>query len=862
MKTVEKVIASAGKFLVYCVGATVLSPAYASTITVPSGTTITTNNLTETSVTTIKDGAGTLVMTGNGSLKRMQVKAGVLHVSGGTTTISDSTATGTSSGSLVFEQFADATETVVDGGATLTLTDGQYVMVKGGALVVSNATVDATGITGHFMNAHGGLGANGSKIVIGDGGVFKTKFLRPAGGSATDVSKKDLVGIELNEGGTLRVSQFWADDNSRYGCIWFNGGTLRPQPMDEKESNGVQKYLFNLGETRTTWQKSQVTPTVMAGGVHIDMSDMAGGKNNVVHPAFKSGVSGGTDGGVHVTGPNLLYWFAKDSDYTGGTWLESTGGILGLNPKYGDSVFGKLPDVPSTNIWITGSNPTIYNQENEFVIHPNRTVFVKNGSFLRTGAGANARLVFGGLVKGEAVGGLEYPTNTVFHVRGDWAGTTVLSPGAGRTNDVGCLTIEASLEITNGVTRVASSITATTATHKAPLYISAGGSATALSETKGRLIVRDGGVLYAPQTGVRYAVMANYAQADICGGTVEMPNIEWLNALNRPSLTTVRDGGFLNVGIFRVTQGVTSGDTVVRLGTNGILRASQLALDLTKDQPNVTFLFDGGVIQSASGYAAPDEKTSGTDRRQSFIRDSSNAKWAGVKFAIGPGGAVFDTDNDKHLYWHRPLVKAVAGESDGGITVRGNKDKSVIFYKDLEYNGPTTVDGACTLQLRDGSLPTGTKLVLKNGGKAGFSNYDGTHTPTPATLDSIEGDGTLTWCRGITVTNAIAPSIGGTITLHEACTLDGVTLEIAGDATGCGKVIFDAKQDVSGLKLKMKDVDSFKKDAAKNTYKILEAPNGIKGEFDTSELPDGWHVKYAADGVYLRPNRGTIIFVY
>lgn len=837
----------------FCALATAAGAAFtavADTHTVAAGATDMLSGVTETTAT-VKEGAGTLELSGANSLKRMQVKAGTLHVSGGTTSISDSTATSTDSGKQVFEQFADATETVVDGGATLNLSAGQYVMVKGGALVVSNATVEATGITGHFMNAHGGLSANGSKIVIGDGGVFKTKFLRPAGGSSTDVNKKDLVGVELNAGGTLRISQFWADDNSRYGRIWFNGGTLRPQPMDEKENNGVQKYLFNLGETRTTWQKSLVTPTVMEGGVHIDMSDMAGGKNNYVHPAFKSGVPGGTDGGVHVTGQNILYWFAKDSDYTGGTWLESTGGLLGLNPKYGDSVFGKVPDEPSTNIWITGSNPTIYNQANEFVIHSNRTVFVKNGSCLRTGAGENARLVFGGLVKGETVGGLEYPTNTIFRVRGDWLGTTVLSPGTGRTNDIGCLTVEGSLEITNGVTRVTSSKTGITTGDQIPLYITAGGSTTALSETKGRLVVRNGGVLYAPQTGVRHAVMANYAQADICGGTVEMPNIEWLNALSKPSLTTVRDGGFLNVGIFRVTQGVTGNPTVVRLGTNGLMRVNQLALDLTKDQPDVTFLFDGGAIQSASGYAAADEKASGTDKRQSFIRDSSNAKWDGVKFAIGPGGAIFDTDNDKHLYWFRPLVKAVPGEPDGGITVRGNKGRSAIFHKDLEYNGPTTVDGDCTLQLRAGSLPTGTRLVLKNGGKAGFTNYDNSHTPTAATLDSIEGNGTLTWCRGITVTNAIAPSIGGTITLHEACALDGVTLEIDGDATGCGKVKFESVQNISNMTLAMKDPTTFNTEAGKKFYKIVDNAK-YSGEFTkAADWPEDWAVKYESDGVYL-----------
>ena len=119
----------------------------------------------------------------------------------------------------------------------------------------------------------------------------------------------------------------------------------------------------------------------------------------------------------------------------------------------------------------------------------------------------------------------------------------------------------------------------------AMLYITAGGAVG--SGIKGRIEVKKDGVLSTPQTSTRYVVMANYGQADICGGTVDMPNVEWLNALNAPALTTVRDNGFLNVGIFRITQGVTSGNpTVVRLGTNGLMRVNQLALDLSKAQPN------------------------------------------------------------------------------------------------------------------------------------------------------------------------------------------------------------------------------------------------------------------------------------
>jgi hypothetical protein len=163
--------------------------------------------------------------------------------------------------------------------------------------------------------------------------------------------------------------------------------------------------------------------------------------------------------------------------------------------------------------------------------------------------------------------------------------------------------------------------------------------------------------------------------------------------------------------------------------------------------------------------------------------------------------------------------------------------------------------------LRAGSLPTGTKLVLRNGGKAGFTNYDNSHTPTAATLDSIEGNGTLTWCRGITVTNAIVPSIGGTITLHEACALDGVTLEIAGDAIGCGKVKFESLQDISHMTVSMKNPASFDTNAAQGFYKIVENGN-YSGTFTKSaDWPSNWDVKYKDDGVYLHPIKAFVLIV-
>ena len=837
--------------------------ALADTHTVAAGDTTTLSGITETT-TTVKNGEGELILSGANSLKRMQVKAGTLHINGGTTAVSDSAATGTGTGAQVFEQVAG--DTIIDGGATLTLSAGQYAITESGTLSIRNATLNANGLTGHFMNAFrtssgSDIATDGCKIVIDNGGVFRTAYLRPSGTGAESASLQDYVGVELKTGGNLYLTQFWADNTAnRYGRIWFNGGVVHTQ-----SATPLFNWFGSGTNVRWPWGKGQLVPTVMGGGCHIE-DNTENNDGTLIYPPFKSGVvAGEKDGGVHLSGKGWHSWFAKDSDFNGGFYLESTsGGMTKLNETYGDSVFGAVPSTPETNIWVVGSNHTLYNQAGTFSIHPNRTIFIKNGKGFRTGS--QGRLIIGGEIKGECVGGLD-PTNTYLEVRSNWTGSVAIGPGESRTNDVGRLVVGGTLEITNGVTMIASA-TAGAGSDNSLLYVSAGNAAA--SGTKGRLQVRAGGVLSTPQTSTRYVVVANYGQADICGGIVDMQSVEWLNALNNPALTIVRDGGFLNVGTFRITQGVTSGNpTVVRLGTNGIMRVNQLALDLSKTQPDVTFLFDGGAIQSAAGYTAANEGKDANDKtvKQSFIRDSSNAKWNGVKFAIGPGGAVFDNSNGKHIFWYRPLVKATAGAPDGGLTARGGGSAAVCLMRAADYNGPTTVDGT-TLQQRGGDnlLPSGTKLVLKNGGIVGFTTYASgyatdTSKHTEATLGGVEGSGELRYCTQVTVNGKVAPSIGGTLDFHHTLTSLSGTLEIAGNATGCGKVKFRQLQDISNMTVSMKNPASFDTNAAQGFYKIIDNGN-YSGTFTKSaDWPSNWDVKYKDDGVYLHPIKAFVLIV-
>ena len=808
----------------------------ADTHTVAAGDTETLSGITETSAT-IKDGAGTLELSGANTLKRMQVKAGTLHISGGTTAINDSTArSGTAPTDQNLASLAGADGVLIDGGATVTVSGAGYAAnFMSGTITINNATLDTSALNNFMIaqNSNYQIGANGVKVVVGNGGILKAKTVRPASTASNNSAKKELVGLQLDAGGNLYLTQFYVDATA-YGRIWFNGGTLHSTAKGD---------LFN---NNANWSSSCVTPTVMGGGCYIE--DSYGLTTS--KPLFSGVGAGETDGGVHVTMNTTtpFFWHAKGSTYNGGTYINGgvASAVFGVSGVSGDdSVFGAVPASPATNIWISGNSPTLFNTNGVFTINTNRTIHVANGKTLYTGAGKDARLVIGGLVKGETAGGAAYSENTALRVRNDWEGTTALSPGAGRTNDLGRLVVQGSLEITNGVSMVASA-TAGTSVDNALMYVTAGSAAA--SGKKGQVVVKDGGVLYAPQTSTRYAIMANYAQADICGGTVDMPNVDWLNALNNPTLTTIRDGGTMTVGNFRVAQGVSSNPTVVHLATNGLLRCKQLTLDTSKTSV-ATFLFDGGYLQT-------------TKNNDSFCASYTSAAWNNITFAVGPGGAGFDVPSGSNIWLYRSLVSGVAaGETDGGLMARGPDGTAVVLMTNMTYNGATTID-TTLLQQRGGDnlLPAGTDIVLKNGGELSLWTYGSSPRPTTATLGGVSGNGKLKHLTAATFSGTFAPSIGGSIEFDSTPDSLTGTLEIVGDATGCGNLKFDQSQDISTLSLSVPDITTFDKHANKDLYKIVDG--NYSGEFaSVTGLTDDWGVRYKADGAYLSHNDAFMLIV-
>ena len=820
-------------WLSLAIAVSLLPVAYASTFNVPSGTTDTQTGLTETD-RTYKKGDGTLIVNGTSTFKTMTVEAGTMKFSGGTATIADSTATGAYSDAMFVQSGGN---TIIADGAVVTASGGNYIDVNNGTFTVTNATFDASGIKSHMMNA---FDKNNSDcwINIETNGVLKTTILRPTG--IATAAMQDRVGIRLNRGGDLYLKNFFVDDvgNNRYGRIYFNGGYLH-RTVADSATNG---NLFIGDTTRTGWVKKQAVPTILEGGFYLYTSG-----ESAINVGFESGAE--HDGGAHFMSGNVIRWYG-DNSYNGGTWLEATSGGI-LDVCRGDKSLGAIPAQPTTNIWVTGKDHTLYIESGNVTIHSNRTVFVKDGKPFKTGS--KGRLFINGMIKGEASPGLDYPTNTYIEARANWSGTVIIGPGDGRTNDVGRIIVGSCLEVTSGVTRASSQFAAKTGS-SALIYVEGNGSS--YNDKRGHLVV-SGGELYSPQS--RYVDVSKYAQVDVVGGKVNTPEAEWLIGLTGAAKLSVSNGGEFVTKQLRVGQS-SSFPTTINLGKGGLICPTLLRIETGNNQ-NATFNFDGGRLQSRTGSSG-------------FIESSSNAKWAGVTFQVLEGGAVFDTSNGQHIHWKdRPIVSGA--EHDGGLKVTGDSTHDLVVYSPAQfsYNGPTVADGA-KLQLRGNDILPQTTLVLTNNGIAAFSLYDGdwqTRTHTTQTLPRVEGNGTVSYSKNVHVTNSIAPSVNGKIELEWACDLRG-DYEICGNADGCSMINNQRDTlDISNLTLKVADFSTFDASKAKfnastgtGYYQILKVNSGASytGTFNLpADWPKDWKVEYTSNGAYLHCLKGTLVIL-
>ena len=793
------------------------------TTTVNAGDTmIVTGNVSSTSDSNSprfdKAGDGTLILKGaSNTFKRIKHSDGTLVFDGGTTTVSGGSGTGADGNMNVLFQ---GDETIVTGGGSLILGSGNpYAAFRSRSMVVTNGTVDATAVTTvvlcNFKNGSLSL-LDAGITTIGKDGKFRAKAMRPHQTGASTTSSTH--GFRVIDGGILEITgaSGLALDGAQYGMFLLDGGILL--------NSATAASTFFSGN----WSNSPVT--IGAKGAIL-----RNGTQTALQPAvpFKSGAA--MDGGLHLDGKGFVNLNADGATYNGGTYLDSNEGMLFTAKS--DSSFGAVPATSTDNIFVRGSDVALF-ANTSLALNANRNVAISSNRTFNVVAKNSSTLTIGGEIRGARNGGA-LPTTTCLAALHKWTnwdatarkGWIALNPGEGRTNDIGRILVDGNLEIKSGTTVVngsgAGELTA------ALCVTNGAGSAVAGA---GTLKISGGELAISPDSASKFVRVSTHGIVDVCGGRLTMDGGEYLNAVGTGS-TTIRDGGLIDCVQFRVADQTENEYLAVRLATNGTLRVDTLKIDTAKTT-SATFLFDGGALQP----------------RDRWVLDApTHAKWAGITFAVGPGGAILDASLCGNLLWTNTLVSAAAeGETDGGLTARGSSGKAVVIYNEQRFKGPVTVDG-CTFQQRGGDnlLPTGTVLKLKNKGEAHFINYDASNAHNAATLGGVVGDGVLRGSSKLDITGDIAPSIGGTIEFDSTPKSLSGPITITGDNTGCGKVKFDAAQDLSGLTLSVSGVDSFSTaDEDKRLYKIVEG--NYTGTFSSvSGLNNDWGVRYKADGVYL-----------
>ncbi len=534
-----------------------------------------------------------------------------------------------------------------------------------------------------------------------------------------------------------------------------------------------------------------------------------------------------------------LHFFA-----TGGDWRSAylnnannqqtcthLGGTVFLMPN-ADGCFGPVPAEPSENIVIESGNPTIFGN-GAFAIHRNRTVKLASGSVLWTGS--NNPFTYRGRIVAEPDEGSDYSEDTKVKIRSNWSGLITFDPGEGRTNAFGRLFIDTRrLKLASGVTTVTGP--GTSSGEDAIAYVKGNGSA--FSTDRGLLLI-EGGELHSPKMADgkdRYLDVGAFGQVVVTnGGKVVMPEgVQWINGLGSPGKLTVANGGSLAVDILRVSQ--SGGNrSEVHLDEGGLLAVHQLRMD---NASAGLFAFDGGSLQALKENRA--------------LYDGSAASWANVAFTVGEKGAGFDLSNGVNLWWGKALTSGVAaGGTDGGVFKKGSG--ILVFLSANAHNGPTVIESGRIQARADGAIPDGTTLRLGGEGTKFTAYTYETENPARSTVQNIgrvEGSGALDNMTASFVTGAIAPDADGTIEFETLCALSG-DYEVTADANGCSCLKVAAGQDVSGLAVTLSNPEALDTDAARDAYKILDAPNGYAGKFDASALPERWHLRHTSNAVYL-----------
>ena len=771
-----------------------------------------------------KSGTGTLVLKGNGSFDRYLHVAGDMVVDGGTFRITSSLS-GTATDNLPFI-LANGGKFIIGGGGEVHVKGG-YSMNSGVEVIVTNGVFDFTGLSGEFLNSYyPGIADNRiGSVTKGTRSVLTVQDKGIVSGGTFRVSQGNPYPgiVNLNPGGIMALNKFNNDNGNCSGAINFNGGTLI------RRSSGSGD-LF--GGTDAKWGK--VSVNIMEGGLHY----VDGGTGATFNRPLLNG-TGGTDGGVHITGfGDRTLTLKCVNTYTGGTSISNEGTVV----ISGDSSLGSVPATPTTNFTFKGGTCYLSSATDAGMVEldANRLIGVATGTSARFKAAKNSMLVINSAVSA--------PDGWI-NVLGNgttYSGTVAFNPGAGKTN------LACRLHAWGGVADFKSGVTHLTNTVKATgnsASIYAQGNSSAWSSNyvlriSGGEVVADGG----------YASTYDYGQIEVTNAFLNIAKCaEVLNGHGRLGRISILAGGVVDAPPFRISQ-CPYADAEVYLGKGGELRVDYLKIDTGMKVPyKGIFYFDGGKIVSKMTSA-------------SFFGDGSDY-YTNIHVRVMKGGAKFDT-NGYVARVHKSLEGDERGS--GGLVKYG--DNFLILHQPCTYTGTTEiVEGTLRLSGPTNILWPGSTLILGTNGvcEAQTDHIGTTYLGSGSwidctqTLARVEGCGQITASSHVSVTNSLAPGLGkggiGTLTFGKACSLKG-TLEIDVGADGADSLsVLAGSQNLSDLTLDIDMPAGFQPQKGVR-YTIVSAPDGVSGRFAAvkAESPC-WQLDYKSDAVVLYYARGTTL---
>ena len=505
---------------------------------------------------------------------------------------------------------------------------------------------------------------------------------------------------------------------------------------------------------------------------------------------------------------------------------------------------------------------------------------IVKGAWLKLGtSSADAEQRITGRITGECTPTANYPTNTHVLVHGSSKGDVIIDSGASVTNDAGTLSVRHSLSIQSGTVRVSAGLGPVADDYrivdggKTPLFVCGPGDG-GYENTKGVLFVAPGGTLATPEetwSGIGtdkngndwFAQAQQHAQVEI-HGNVTMPNVEYINAYGSPARLTVGDGGTLTLCALRLSQTKNAG-VEVNLNDGGTLRLRQFTIaGLESGTARFCALnLNGGVV-----YPLP-LKSGGSFKDNTFLGIAGSDNWTNVTVNVLEGGARFSIP-ERTIFCNLPMKHGTDNPTayDGGLTVDGCGESNVFVLNAAgsDYHGATVVKGGCSMQVRiANALPSTTSLRVGAGSEVSFNQHDGSRLDIEQTIAQVEGTGRIANNSRLVVTSGIAPAFEGSygvLSFGKPCSIAG-TLEITGDANGCGCVKFEsAGQSIADLTLHVASTSTFSKENGKAFYKVVDAPNGFPAggnRFAAEDIPGDWNVRYEADAVYLQHLGATVI---